>query len=127
MSKVLQARRLLPILPSFAALALGVVCARNALAYDHLILSADHVQCRMVLLPGGAARADIFYDDMQIHEGREMSHDVANGDLVKCISTVDRAKRLGRDLIMQRGMEDGVDSDWGNDDFFNVDEPTPQG
>jgi hypothetical protein len=127
MTKVLQTRRYLPLLPPLAALVICLAASTAALAYDHLLLSPDHVQCRLVPLSGGAARADIFYDGMQIHEGREMSHDVANGDFVKCISTVDRAKILGRDLIMQRGMEDGVDSDWGNDDFFNVDDQTPHG
>ena len=124
-------RSLLPILAPSFALALGLGLSRPALALDTLRLDPSRTGCVLVSLTGGAKRCDVKYDELQVHQGRETGESEANGDFVKCQATIDRAKSLGRSIVMLRGYVGSEQADWDNDDFFTVegeqpDQPQPQ-
>jgi hypothetical protein len=113
-------RSLLPISAALAAFALGVGLPAAAVAADHLKMHPERISCQVTDVGGGAKRCDVAYDGFVVHEGREMSPAVAQGDCAKCGYVVERAIDLGRDVVMLRGYVGSAEADWGMDAFFTV-------
>jgi hypothetical protein len=96
----------------------------QAAAYDFLVMEPAQVTCQV--LPGrdhGTMRCDILHAGLQVHEGRETSIPFANGDCVKCNTTLNDALGLGRRVRMYRGYVGSDLADWHMQGFFVVDQP----
>lgn len=95
-----------------------------AAAYDSIVMEPSRVTCQIV--PGrdrGTMRCDILHAGLQVHEGRETSVSFANGDCVKCNTTLNDALSLGKRVRMYRGYVGSDLADWHMQGFFVVDQP----
>lgn len=96
----------------------------QAAAYDSIVMEPSRVACQIV--PGrdrGTMRCDILHAGLQVHEGRETSVPFANGDCVKCNTTLNDAIGLGKRVRMYRGYVGSDLADWHMQGFFVVDQP----
>lgn len=111
---------------SLIALMLGFALTSAVFAAegDYLVMDPERVECKV--LPGAeirSMRCDVFYSGKRVHEGRSMSETTANGDCVKCETTLEDAKTLAKKVRMYRGYFGSDLADWHMQNFFVVNQP----
>ncbi len=105
-------------------LTLLLAVTSGAADHDFLVMDPERVECKV--LPGAeirSMRCDVFYSGKRVHEGRSMSETVANGDCVKCETTLEDAKALSKKVRMYRGYYGSDLADWHMQSFFVVNQP----
>lgn len=92
--------------------------------FDYVVMEPSKVECRVI--PGterGSMACNIYYGGKIVHEGRNMSEAIANGDCVKCETVLNDATSLGKRVRMYRGYFGSDLADWHMQNFFVVDQP----
>jgi hypothetical protein len=71
---------------------------------DDLILDPALTKCALES-NSGALETNIYFDNMQVHQGRHWDDITVKGDLIKCQSLLRTAKSLNQSLILKRELD----------------------